>query len=304
MRPDCLSERRRDAIVGAFRAPRRSPGWARREEGAGGRALCALCRAPAARVGRRSGGTSPRAFPPASISPRCRAFRPKWSSVYPQAGPRPSTRRRASRASRRRRLSALYVATHAPGRRMTIELAAVTGRDVSRETVEKLQAYQPLVDDGERAPEPRFARPRWMTSGSRHVLDSAQLLRFAPDRCELGRYRLGRRACPGIVVACLGDGPVTLIEPRRLRAEFLERVVETLGLDAHVHHGKGRIGARAASTSSPPAPSRRWPSSSTYPTICPQETRLFLFPKGKSARIRTGRGAADVASCVSRGTKR
>ena len=43
---------------------------------------------------------------------------------------------------------------------------------------------------------------------------------------------------PGIVIACLVDGPVTMIEPRRLRAEFLHKVCELLDLDATVFCGK------------------------------------------------------------------
>jgi 16S rRNA (guanine527-N7)-methyltransferase len=39
---------------------------------------------------------------------------------------------------------------------------------------------------------------------------------------------------PGIVIACLVEGPVTLIEPRRLRADFLHRASESLGLKARV----------------------------------------------------------------------
>jgi 16S rRNA (guanine527-N7)-methyltransferase len=39
---------------------------------------------------------------------------------------------------------------------------------------------------------------------------------------------------PGIVIACLVDGPMTLIEPRRLRAEFLHKVCESLRLHATV----------------------------------------------------------------------
>src|SRR5213079_1206222 len=33
---------------------------------------------------------------------------------------------------------------------------------------------------------------------------------------------------PGIVLACLVDGPVTLVEPRRLRVEFLHKVAADL----------------------------------------------------------------------------
>ena len=43
---------------------------------------------------------------------------------------------------------------------------------------------------------------------------------------------------PGIVVSCLVDGPVTMIEPRRLRAEFLHKLCETLRINASVVLGK------------------------------------------------------------------
>jgi 16S rRNA (guanine527-N7)-methyltransferase len=43
---------------------------------------------------------------------------------------------------------------------------------------------------------------------------------------------------PGIVIACLVEGPVTLIEPRRLRAEFLHNVCESLRLHACVEATK------------------------------------------------------------------
>jgi 16S rRNA (guanine527-N7)-methyltransferase len=43
---------------------------------------------------------------------------------------------------------------------------------------------------------------------------------------------------PGIVVACLVEGTVTLVEPRRLRADFVHKVVENLGRNAPVNVGK------------------------------------------------------------------
>jgi 16S rRNA (guanine527-N7)-methyltransferase len=39
---------------------------------------------------------------------------------------------------------------------------------------------------------------------------------------------------PGIVVACLVEGTVTLAEPRRLRADFLHKAVESLQLRAKI----------------------------------------------------------------------
>ncbi len=72
----------------------------------------------------------------------------------------------------------------------------------------------------------------------RHILDSAQLVRFEP-RAGSSWGDIGSGAgLPGIVIACLVDGPVTLIEPRRLRAEFLREMVEALGLNARVEASK------------------------------------------------------------------
>lgn len=68
----------------------------------------------------------------------------------------------------------------------------------------------------------------------RHILDSAQLARFEPypgaSWVDIG----SGAGLPGIVIACIVRGPVSLIEPRRLRAEFLHRVCESLGLNASV----------------------------------------------------------------------
>jgi 16S rRNA (guanine527-N7)-methyltransferase len=43
---------------------------------------------------------------------------------------------------------------------------------------------------------------------------------------------------PGVVIAILVEGPVLLIEPRRLRAEFLHKLCESLDLNASVYAGK------------------------------------------------------------------
>ena len=62
----------------------------------------------------------------------------------------------------------------------------------------------------------------------RHILDSAQLANLGPEGSWVD---VGSGAgLPGIVLACLGITPICLIEPRRLRAEFLRRVVARLGL--------------------------------------------------------------------------
>jgi 16S rRNA (guanine527-N7)-methyltransferase len=116
-------------------------------------------------------------------------------------------------------------------------LAQAAARPVSRETFEKLEAYCALL----RAE----ALHQNLVSGTtldrlwdRHVLDSAQLVRFEP-RPGASWVDIGSGAgLPGIVIACLVAGPVRLVEPRRLRAEFLHKLCDSLRIDASVFAGK------------------------------------------------------------------
>ncbi len=114
---------------------------------------------------------------------------------------------------------------------MIERLEQVASLPVSRETFERLEAYVALLQEESR-------RQNLISASSleqvwvRHILDSAQLVRFE-RRAGSSWVDIGAGAgLPGIVVACLVEGPVTLIEPRRLRVEFLHKVVESLGLNA------------------------------------------------------------------------
>lgn len=163
---------------------------------------------------------------------------------------------------------------------MIDELAAVAGRDVSRETVEKLDAYRRLVvaeSDRQNLVSKSSLGDFW----SRHVLDSAQLLRFAPGNVSWADVGSGA-GLPGIVIACMDAGPVMLIEPRRLRAEFLEDVVERLGLNARVHHGKAESVAGSFDVVTARAVSSLTKLLDISHHLSTGKT-LFLFPKGKSA---------------------
>jgi len=112
-------------------------------------------------------------------------------------------------------------------------LAEVAGRDVSRETFEKVETYAALLRE-EAARQNLISASTLAGLWDRHILDYAQLVRFEP-RAGASWADIGSGAgLPGIVIACLVDGPVTLIEPRRLRAEFLHKVCETLRIDASV----------------------------------------------------------------------
>ena len=120
---------------------------------------------------------------------------------------------------------------------MIERLAEVARRDVSRETLEKLEAYAALLRE-ESSRQNLISASTLDQLWERHILDSAQLVHLEP-RPGASWADIGSGAgLPGIVIACLVDGPVTLVEPRRLRAEFLHKVGESLGLDLSVFPGK------------------------------------------------------------------
>jgi 16S rRNA (guanine527-N7)-methyltransferase len=120
---------------------------------------------------------------------------------------------------------------------MIERLSQVAQRIVSRETFEKLEAYGEMLRE-ENVRQNLVAASTIDQLWERHILDSAQLVRFEA-REGASWVDIGSGAgLPGIVVACCVAGPVTLIEPRRLRAEFLHRVNESLQLNATVVLGK------------------------------------------------------------------
>ena len=116
-------------------------------------------------------------------------------------------------------------------------LERAVGRPVSRETLDRLGLYAALLREGNE----RQNLVSAATLGSlweRHILDSAQLARFEP-RPGSSWVDIGSGAgLPGVVLACLIGGPVTLVEPRRLRSEFLQTVILELGLSATVISAK------------------------------------------------------------------
>jgi 16S rRNA (guanine527-N7)-methyltransferase len=112
-------------------------------------------------------------------------------------------------------------------------LEQVAQRSVSRETFEKLEAYIALLKE-ESAAQNLVSVASLDNVWERHILDSAQLIRFEPRR-GASWIDIGSGAgLPGIVIACLVEGPVTLVDPRRLRADFLHKVAESLRLSAKI----------------------------------------------------------------------
>ena len=116
-------------------------------------------------------------------------------------------------------------------------LAEVAQRDVPRETCEKLEAYVALLTDESRR-QNLVSATTLDNLWERHILDSAQLVRFEPHEGAAWADVGSGAGLPGIVIACLVKGPVTLIESRRLRAEFLHKVTESFRISARVFHGR------------------------------------------------------------------
>ena len=116
-------------------------------------------------------------------------------------------------------------------------LARAAGRSVSPETFEQLKSYVGLLaDENER--QNLVSAATLEQVWERHILDSAQLVRFEPATGSSWVDIGAGAGLPGIIIACLVEGPVTLVEPRALRARFLADTVRTLGLTANIVQSK------------------------------------------------------------------
>ena len=119
----------------------------------------------------------------------------RWSSGSYAA--RPETLDQASRDCGRHTGGAVgALRRREPPRRGVRErLAAVAGRDVSRETIEQLERYVALLREENRR-QNLVSASTLDRDWERHILDSAQLVRFEPHAGRaLGRHRLGRGTC-------------------------------------------------------------------------------------------------------------
>ena len=107
-------------------------------------------------------------------------------------------------------------------------LAELSGVAVSRETFERLQAYVDLLIT-ENDQQNLIAKASVPGIWTRHIADSLQLSGVAP--AAKSWLDIGSGAgLPGLVLAIATGAPTVLIEPRRLRTAFLDRVVEKLDL--------------------------------------------------------------------------
>lgn len=156
---------------------------------------------------------------------------------------------------------------------------------VSRETLDKLGRYRSLVLAGAEE-QNLIARSTFDVFWTRHIVDSAQLVPLSEGVGPGDWLDLGSGAgMPGIIVAILSKRLVHLVEERRGRVAFLNRVIQELDLanaqvfgckvQALKHKPAAIISARAFA----PLP-KLFELAHSFST---QKT-LWLLPKGRSAR--------------------
>ncbi|TMJ15804.1 MAG: 16S rRNA (guanine(527)-N(7))-methyltransferase RsmG [Alphaproteobacteria bacterium] len=114
------------------------------------------------------------------------------------------------------------------------ETAAREALNVPRETLERLEAFVALLrEENER--QNLVSRATLEQVWVRHLYDSAQLLRFAPEGASTWLDLGSGAGFPGLIVAALRpEGTTTLVESRKLRVDFLKRGAEVLGVTDRV----------------------------------------------------------------------
>jgi 16S rRNA (guanine527-N7)-methyltransferase len=155
--------------------------------------------------------------------------------------------------------------------------------DVPRETMARLDAFAALLREGNER-QNLVSRASLDQLWLRHIADSAQLVSFAPSTSATW-VDLGTGAgFPGLVVAVLHRGPVTLVEERRLRADFLARAADSLGVAVEILAGKAeRVAPRPFDVISARAfaPLGRLLQLGTELSTAKS---VWLLPKGRSAQ--------------------
>ena len=154
--------------------------------------------------------------------------------------------------------------------------------NVSRETMARLDDFAALLrEENER--QNLVSRGTLDQLWLRHITDSAQLLRFADAGASWVDLGTGA-GFPGLIVAALHDGPVTLVEERRLRVDFLRRAAETIGVRVEILHARAeRLPARPFDVISARAfaPLEKLLS---LGTAFSTQKSLWLLPKGRNAQ--------------------
>ena len=167
---------------------------------------------------------------------------------------------------------------------MIDRLAEVSGRPVSRETFAQLSRYVDLLTAGNTG-QNLIAASTIDDVWERHIVDSAQLIRFVP-KTGASWVDVGSGAgLPGLVIAIMIEGPMTLVEPRRLRADFLSSVIDDLSLSGRVRVVQGKAdkasGKYDVITARAVAPTDRLLGITLHLS---HRGTVWLLPKGRSGK--------------------
>jgi 16S rRNA (guanine527-N7)-methyltransferase len=101
--------------------------------------------------------------------------------------------------------------------------------NVSRETLERIDRFVAFLrEENER--QNLVSRSSLDQVWVRHIFDSAQLVRFSKDEQQSWLDLGSGSGFPGLIVAMLSAHAVTLVESRKLRADFLHRAAVLLGI--------------------------------------------------------------------------
>ena len=119
--------------------------------------------------------------------------------------------------------------------------------DVPRETLDRLDSFVALLrSENER--QNLVSKASLEDIWNRHILDSAQLARFAAPEARTW-LDLGTGAgFPGLMIPLFHPAHVVLVESRRLRADFLRSAASVLGISDRVEVLSVRVEAVAPQT--------------------------------------------------------
>jgi 16S rRNA (guanine527-N7)-methyltransferase len=157
--------------------------------------------------------------------------------------------------------------------------------DVPRETVERIEHFVALLQE-ENELQNLVSERSLQSVWKRHVLDSTQLLRFTPDAASTWLDLGSGPGFPGLLVALLFPGRVTLVESRKLRVEFLQRGAELLGVAHKVDVVGAKVEAIPSSTFDVISARAFAPLDrllALAERFAASETR-WILPKGKNAK--------------------
>mgnify|MGYP001367038055 CR=1 FL=1 len=107
--------------------------------------------------------------------------------------------------------------------------------NVSRETLCQFEAYLALLEKWQRRIN-LVADSTMANVWQRHILDSAQLVKFYPPNTKKVLDVGSGAGFPGLVLAIMGNVEVDLVESDHRKAVFLSTVVRSLGLPAKIHN--------------------------------------------------------------------